>query len=169
MIILSIRSKKEKLYIMFRKERFQRPNISFLVDKCVGKGVTLYMKICKLWPEIVGEKIFNNSMPSFIARNKLYVNVSSAPWKNELEFLKNNVLIKINEKIKPYFIREIHFKIGSIDKIGSNSTSRTLPKSVSKKNLELIEDTSHGIKDQALKDIFKNAMLRSYNKKKENA
>ncbi len=147
------------------QHRQKKEDISFLVDKCIGKGVTLYVRICKNWKEIVGEKISKNSLPSFISRGKLYVNVSSSPWKSELEFLKNDLLSKINNRIRPYFIREIHFKIGPIVLDDTNSLTKKIPKNISKKNIESIHEASENIHDKDLQDIFKHAMLRSYSRK----
>ena len=149
---------------MLRKQK--KEDVSFLVDKCIGKGVTLYVRICKNWKEIVGEKISNNSLPSFISRGKLYINVSSSPWKSELEFLKTDLVSKINNRIKPYFIREIHFKIGPIVLDDTHTITKKIPKNITNKNIDSIQEASENIQDKDLQDIFKHAMLRSYSRKK---
>ena len=43
------------------------------------------------------------------------VNVSSAPWMQQLQFLKPELIEKLNETLGKELVEDIRFKIGPVD------------------------------------------------------
>ncbi len=66
-------------------------------------------KAILLWDEIVGNSITNVTTPKKIENDVLIVEVNSPVWRNELMFLKQNILQKLNQKLKGEPIKEIRF------------------------------------------------------------
>ena len=67
------------------------------------------------WEEVVGPTIAQNTQPEAIKGKLLLVNVSSAPWMQQLQFLKPELIEKLNETLGKDLVGDIKFKIGPID------------------------------------------------------
>jgi len=59
------------------------------------------------WRNIVGDEIARHTQPEKISYGKLVVKVDSPVWRNELIFSKEEILKKINQKLKKAKIKEI--------------------------------------------------------------
>ncbi len=66
-------------------------------------------EIKREWPSLVGEKIAEVSECTEMRGGVLYVRVSVASWRQELSFLKKEILKKIKEKTRCKSINEIIF------------------------------------------------------------
>lgn len=66
-------------------------------------------KVIALWKDIVGPHIAKNTYNLRFEANKLIVNVASDALKNELIFMKNQIIKNIHQTIKDEFIEDIIF------------------------------------------------------------
>ena len=71
-------------------------------------------KIWRLWDEAAGEKIASNARPAAFKGKLLIVHVVSATWIHQLQFLKNDLMAKLNDALGKPLVEEIKFKIGPI-------------------------------------------------------
>lgn len=62
------------------------------------------------WDEIVGERIAQVAKAKKIKNGKLNVSVENPVWRNELIFLKKEIIEKINKKFKEEIVKEIIFR-----------------------------------------------------------
>ncbi len=62
------------------------------------------------WNEVVGEQIGNVTRPLKIEGETLLVHVTSAVWRNELVFLKRELIAKVNKAVGQEIIKEIIFR-----------------------------------------------------------
>lgn len=60
-----------------------------------------------LWETVVGETIAKHTRADRIQYGKLYISVDSPAWRNELMFHKQELLEKLNSKLKDVKIKEI--------------------------------------------------------------
>jgi hypothetical protein len=72
-------------------------------------------KALNIWPEIIGEKLKNYTKASYINKGILFVTVKSSTWAHQLLFLKKELILKLNSKLKDQVIKDIRFKIGSVN------------------------------------------------------
>jgi predicted nucleic acid-binding Zn ribbon protein len=63
-----------------------------------------------LWAEIVGEQIAKVAKAEKIDHGSLIVRVEKPVWRNELIYLKKEIIAKINEMMKEEIVKEIIFK-----------------------------------------------------------
>ena len=70
--------------------------------------------IWRLWDEAVGETIAQNARPAAFKGKLLIVHVISSTWIHQLQFLKNDLMAKINAALGKPLIQEIKFKIGPL-------------------------------------------------------
>ena len=70
--------------------------------------------IWRLWDQVVGETIAPNARPAAFKGDLLIVHVSSSTWIHQLQFLKNDLIVKLNAALGKPLIQEIKFKIGPL-------------------------------------------------------
>lgn len=61
------------------------------------------------WEKIVGNNIAENTKPFKIEGAKLFLKVKSSAWRNELFYLKKELISKLNESAKQELIKDIIF------------------------------------------------------------
>ena len=87
-----------------------RDAIDSVVEQ-LGLGTRLKQyDVLAIWPEIVGEHIAGIARAERIDRGVLTVRVSRATWRNELLFLKSDLLAKINKHMNGEIVHDIIFR-----------------------------------------------------------
>ena len=61
------------------------------------------------WPEIVGEKISKVTTADKIENGILFVRVTNSAWRNELIYMKNEIISRIYSSLNTDLIRDIRF------------------------------------------------------------
>lgn len=61
------------------------------------------------WNRVVGERIAKESLPLKVKDAILFVKVENASWRNELVFLKGNIIRGLNQSVGENVIKEIVF------------------------------------------------------------
>ena len=75
---------------------------------------TKLKEVWDTWDDITKGPVSDNSKPAAIRGDALYVNVSSSPWLQQLQFLKDDLLEKLNNNSKNVTFKKIIFKIGRV-------------------------------------------------------
>lgn len=75
----------------------------------MGKKIRQY-EVIDLWAGIVGEQIAKVAVAEYINGSKLFVRVARATWRNELVFLKKDLIGKINAALNEEVISDIIFR-----------------------------------------------------------
>ena len=90
--------------------------IGALVNRVLGKyrqeADQEIAKLWDLWEDAVGEQIAENTRPAAFKGKILIVYVSSSTWMQQLQFLKKDMITKINTVLGEELIEEIKFRIG---------------------------------------------------------
>ena len=66
-------------------------------------------KLKKQWPEFVGKKIAEFTECTGVRDNIIYVRVASSSWRQEITYLKEEIIQTIKKKTAFYSIKDIHF------------------------------------------------------------
>lgn len=82
---------------------------SVLQELGLGRRIK-QLNVLDLWAEIVGEQIAKVATAERIDGGRLIVRVSKAPWRNELRFLKREIIVKLNRAIGEDIVKEIIFR-----------------------------------------------------------
>ena len=72
------------------------------------------VKVWQVWDEIVGDVIAANARPAAFKGKILLVHVSSSTWIHELQFLKKEMIAKLNDTFGKASIDDLKFKIGPL-------------------------------------------------------
>lgn len=79
-----------------------------------SQGDSEMIRIWDIWDRAVGETIAHNTRPAAFKGHLLQVNVSSSSWLFQLNFLKKELIEKINTTLGKPLVRELTFKVGKI-------------------------------------------------------
>ena len=72
------------------------------------------MQIWDLWDHAVGKAISENARPAAFKGKLLLVHATSSTWIQHLQFLKKDMIKKVNEALGKNLVEEIKFKIGPL-------------------------------------------------------
>ena len=72
------------------------------------------VEVWQVWDEIVGDVIAANARPAAFKGKILLVHVSSSTWIHELQFLKKEMIAKLNDTLGKASIDDLKFKIGPL-------------------------------------------------------
>jgi len=73
------------------------------------------IQVWNVWKEAVGSAVAANARPAAFKGDLLLVHVSSSPWLQQLQFLKSDIIIRLNQALKQELVKEIKFKIGPLE------------------------------------------------------
>jgi predicted nucleic acid-binding Zn ribbon protein len=71
-------------------------------------------QIWATWEEAVGKAIAGHARPSWIKNGCLRVIVSDSIWLQELEYVKDTIIEKVNEKLRRNAIQRIDLRFGPL-------------------------------------------------------
>jgi len=135
-------------------------NQSGLTDK------SEYLKIYKIWPAAVGEKIAENTCLESAKRGMLFVNVSNPAWMQELHFLKDMIIEKLDHALGEGTVRDIRFKTGPVPSPGGMKMDFS-DISLDDNERKMMEKESSGIRDPDIREAFHHLMETHFKSKKE--
>src|SRR6266540_7089936 len=67
-----------------------------------------------IWNEIVGKTIARNAQPEKIRNGTLFVKVTSPVWMQQLQYMKEMIAEKLNQRLKTDVVKNIFFIVGRI-------------------------------------------------------
>ena len=71
-------------------------------------------RVWSLWDTAMGDAIAKNTRPEAFKGKLLLVNVNSSAWMHQLQFLKKDMIDKINTAFGKELVQDIKFKIGPV-------------------------------------------------------
>jgi predicted nucleic acid-binding Zn ribbon protein len=85
--------------------------ITSLIERLhLTQEMTLY-QLASHWEEIVGPQIALHTVPETLRFDTISISVDSAPWMNQLTFLKKGIIKNINTFLHKNQVREILFRL----------------------------------------------------------
>jgi hypothetical protein len=109
----------------------------------------------------VGARILAHARPEKLQRDTLFVRVSDSVWMQQLHFLKQDILGKINHLLDGKTVKNIHFSLGEVPPPAAGSKpapADTRP--LKARDRKMIEENTASIADPELRDILKKVMTR---------
>ena len=96
-----------------------------------------------VWEEAVGSRIASHAVPTAFRDGTLTLAVDSAPWMQQLNFLKRELIAKVNDRLGEEMVKDIYMKAGKV------SAPPPVKKSWVPKRRELSAEESAAIAEQA--------------------
>jgi len=117
-----------------------------------------------IWNQTVGNAIARNAQPEKIRNGTLMVKVSSPVWMQQLQFMKEMIVAKLNEQLKNDVVKNIFFVVGRIAAPVDDTPPpkpSTPPRLVDASFIETIDDPE-------IRDAFK-TLLSSFARRQNKA
>jgi predicted nucleic acid-binding Zn ribbon protein len=128
-------------------------------------------RLIDLWTAAVGPQIAARTLPEAIKRGTLYVRVSSPVWLHQLQFLKEEILGKVNELSGREEIRSLHLSIGEVPSpaAGRAESSAAAPSSAPllKRDREMMRESLAAVTDPELREILERVMFKEISRRRE--
>lgn len=72
------------------------------------------LQVWQVWDGIVGDVIAQNARPAAFKGKILLVHVTNSTWIHQLQFLKKEMIAKLNGALGNTLINDLKFKIGPL-------------------------------------------------------
>lgn len=73
------------------------------------------------WPDIVGRRVAEHSRALRVDGGRLFVQVDSSVWSQELTLMKRTILRRVNDRVGRQAIDNVHFVLGGATPYGASS------------------------------------------------
>ncbi len=124
-------------------------------------------RIAAAWATAVGARIAAHAIPDRLNRGTLFVKVSDSVWMQQLHFLKQDILGKINHPAAGITVANIHFSLGRMpDSPARGRIPATASHSLKARDRKMIEENTASIADPELRDILKKVMTREISRRR---
>ena len=121
-------------------------------------------RLLPIWNKAVGLQIAAQTRPGKLKGETLFVKVSSSVWMQQLHFLKEEIIEKINQSLGKAVIKNIYFFLGEIPLPSLKGEERmsfpSLSHVLKDRDRRLIEKSTASIPDQELREIMKRVMTK---------
>ena len=122
------------------------------------------------WHKAVGKTISAQTRVDRLDHDTLLVKVSSSAWMHQLQFVKNEIMEKLNEILGKESVRNIFFSIGEVSAVQKKKddpfTLKPDQHPLKDRDKRLIEECTASISDRELNEILKRAMTRTIIRRK---
>jgi len=119
-----------------------------------------------IWNDVVGTTIARNAQPEKIRHGTLFVKVTSPVWMQQLQFMKEMIADKLNQRLDCEAVKNIFFMVGRID-AADEETATDVSQNQAQENaaIEVNDEFLASIGDPAIRAAFKK-LLKSYSRRK---
>ncbi len=114
-----------------------------------------------IWREVVGKMIARNAQPEKIRNGTLFVKVSSPVWMQELQFMKEMIAGKLNQRLNGEIVKNIFFMVGRIDEAEPDAANFPESCEAEENDHPVNEEFLQSIEDPEIRAAFKK-LLKSY-------
>lgn len=124
-----------------------------------------------LWRRAVGPRIAAQTHPETLKRGTLFVRVSEPVWLHQLQFMKEEILGRFNERSGKDPVRALFFTIGDIpspppgraEEPPSAATRAGLPD----RDRSMIRESLATVRDPELQEILERVMTREISRRRQ--
>ena len=118
-----------------------------------------------IWNETVGPTIARNAQPEKIRKGTLFVKVTSPVWMQQLQYMKEMIVEKLNQRLKTDIVRNIFFVVGQVNAETVEIAAKPLaPSSIAAEEPRLGEDFLETVRDPEIRQAFQR-LLKSYSRR----
>jgi hypothetical protein len=160
--------------LMARKEPYIEP-LAAVLDKSL-KRLELSARLDEygvwpVWNDVVGKPIARNAQPEKIRNGTLFVKVTNPVWMQQLQFMKEMIAEKLNQRLRGEVVKNIFFVVGRIDSDIELNESKSPPAQetqLENSRIDVDEAFLESVKDPEIRQVFKRLVKRySRRKRKE--
>lgn len=112
-------------------------------------------RIWVVWEQAVGSRIASHAAPSAFRDGTLTLSVDSAPWMQQLNFLKRELVAKVNAELGQEMVTDIYLKAGRVSAPKPPDVPWEKPRrQLTAEELAWIAEQAESVADPGLRDVF---------------
>lgn len=124
----------------------------------------------RIWNQAVGPQIAAQTAPRYIKKGGLYITVATSVWMHQLQFMKEEIIIKFNELSGREPIGTLHFSLGELPATltGKKKSLSATPAwgPLKARDQRVIHESLSTIKDAELKTILERVMAKEISRRR---
>lgn len=117
-----------------------------------------------VWNDVVGNVIARNAQPEKIRNGTLFVKVSSPVWMQQLQFMKDMIVEKLNHRLKGKVVKSLFFMVGRIDGPAPETEPATQTDTLENAGAEIDAEFLASIADPDIRAAFKR-LIKSHSRR----
>jgi hypothetical protein len=121
--------------------------------------------IWPVWNEVVGKPVARNAQPEKIRNGTLFVKVSSPVWMQQLQFMKELIAEKLNQRLRAQVVKNIFFVVGPLVPTDTEPEVEAVKTTEPSAGLTMDEGFLDSLRDPEMRQAFR-TLLRSYARRK---
>ena len=122
-----------------------------------------------VWNDVVGNPIARNAQPEKIRNGTLFVKVSSPVWMQQLQFMKELLSEKLNQRLGTVVVKNIFFVVGKIDADAAGTEDQPVARSTREPLEPKIDEAFlDSLTDPDIRQAFVR-LMKSYSRRKRRA
>ena len=118
-----------------------------------------------IWNDIVGNTIARNAQPEKIRNGTLFVKVTSPVWMQQLQYMKEMIAERLNQRLKTDVVKNIFFVVGRIHRETVEVESKPPTVAPAVQDPEHNEEFLESVQDPEIRQAFKR-LLKGYSRRK---
>jgi len=119
-----------------------------------------------VWNDVVGNPVARNAQPEKIRNGTLFVKVTSPVWMQQLQFMKELITEKLNQRLGSPVVKNIFFVVGRVETDAAETESQPAAQSAPEPREPAIdEEFLKSLTDPEIRQAFKR-LLRSHARRK---
>jgi hypothetical protein len=119
-----------------------------------------------IWNDTVGTTIARNAQPEKIRNGTLFVKVSTPVWMQQLQYMKEMIAEKLNQRLAAEVVKNIFFVVGRVEThIAGAKPNVSTPSSTPLADPKFHDELLQSIADPEIRQAFKR-LLAGYTRRK---
>lgn len=152
-----------------KKKEYRLERVGDFLPDVLKKGKifidTPISGLAGVWTRAVGPQIARQTEPIRIRNGVLSVKVTTSAWMQQLQFMKDDIIEKVNKAGPPQKINKIRFSIGEVSPFHFEQPSvendpEVNERRLGKRDRRLIAERLSLIEDDELREIMRRVMIR---------
>lgn len=128
-------------------------------------------RLLDIWRRAVGPQIAAQTHPDSLKRGTLFVRVSAPVWMHQLQFLKEEIIDKMNELEGSGSVKGLFFSVGEIPAPPPGAADRQptdpIPAPLKGRDRKMIRESLDAIRDPELREIMERVMTREISRRRQ--
>ena len=118
-----------------------------------------------IWNDVVGSTIARNAQPEKIRNGTLFIKVTSPVWMQQLQYMKEMIAEKLNQRLKTNIVKNIFFVVGQVNvETVEDQPKPTAQSSTAIHDIRVDEDFLESVRDPEIRQAFKR-LLKGYSRR----
>ncbi|QXE93130.1 DUF721 domain-containing protein [Geomonas subterranea] len=117
-------------------------------------------RIWEVWDEAVGDKIASHAQPATFREGTLTLHVDSSPWLQQLNYLKKDLIAKVNEALDEELVKELQLKGGKVRKPSAAGITKPARRELTAEEQAWAKEQAESAADPELRAIFESLIRK---------